>query len=54
VRNHEISAGAPFDEGPFRRGADAPLSQVPEADLYDAGKDERGPRGTTMVVYDAD
>jgi hypothetical protein len=54
VRNHEISAGAPFDEGPFRRGADAPLSQVPEADLYGAGKDERGPRGTTMVVYDAD
>jgi len=53
VRNHEIDADAPGEEGPFRPGGDAARSQMPDADLYDAGKTGQGALGgTTTVVYD--
>jgi secreted PhoX family phosphatase len=55
VRNHEIGADAPIEEGPFRPGGDASMSQMPEGDRYDAGRKERGGLGgTTTVVYDTD
>lgn len=55
VRNHEIDADAPVEEGPFRGGAEAPGNQMPEADLYDAGRGTRGGLGgTTTVVYDTE
>ena len=55
VRNHEIGADAPIEEGPFRPGGDASMSQMPEGDRYDAGRKERGGLGgTTTVLYDTD
>jgi secreted PhoX family phosphatase len=55
VRNHEIDADAPMEEGPFRPGGDASASQMPDADKYDPGRGERGGLGgTTTVVYDTD
>ena len=55
VRNHEIGADAPIEEGPFRPGGDVSMSQMPEGDRYDAGRKERGGLGgTTTVVYDTD
>jgi hypothetical protein len=55
VRNHEIDADAPMEEGPFRPEGDASRSQMPDADLYDPGKGRRGGLGgTTTVVYDTD
>ena len=55
VRNHEINADAPLEEGPFRAEGDASISQMPEADRYDPGVKERGGLGgTTTVVYDTD
>jgi secreted PhoX family phosphatase len=55
VRNHEIDADAPREEGPFRPGGDASASQMPADDLYDAGTQERGGLGgTTTVVYDTE
>jgi secreted PhoX family phosphatase len=54
VRNHEVSADAPLDEGPF--GADnTRADRMPAADRYDAGRDGRGGLGgTTTVVYDTE
>ena len=55
VRNHEIDADAPRDEGPFRSEGDASMSQLPDEERYDAGKKERGGLGgTTTVVYDTE
>jgi hypothetical protein len=55
VRNHEIDADAPREEGPFRPGGDASASQMPEADRYDPGRNEHGALGgTTTVVYDTE
>jgi secreted PhoX family phosphatase len=53
VRNHEINAGAPVREGPFRLEGDASISQMPDADRYDPGRSGYGALGgTTTVVYD--
>lgn len=51
VRNHEINADAPLEEGPF--GADnARAADMPAEDMYDAGQNGRGALGgTTTVVY---
>ena len=55
VRNHEIDADAPPEEGPFRSGGDASASQMPAGDRYDAGTAGRGALGgTTTVVYDTE
>jgi len=55
VRNHEIDADAPREEGPFRSEGDASVSQIPDGERYDAGKTDRGGLGgTTTVVYDTE
>jgi hypothetical protein len=55
VRNHEINADAPMEEGPFRSEGDASISQMPDADRYDPGRGARGGLGgTTTVVYDTE
>ncbi|PSQ86704.1 MAG: phosphatase [Bacteroidetes bacterium QS_3_64_15] len=55
VRNHEISAGAPVKEGPFRAEGNASIGQMPDADRYDAGKKAYGGLGgTTTVVYNTE
>jgi len=52
VRNHEIDADAPVEEGPFRL-EDASATSIPTGDRYDPGVDGRGGLGgTTTVVYD--
>lgn len=55
VRNHEIDADAPLEEGPFRPNGNAAARRMPDADLYDPGHAERGGLGgTTTVVYDTE
>ena len=44
VRNHEVDADAPREEGPFQNG-----QSLPETETYDAGLG-----GTTTVVYDTE
>jgi hypothetical protein len=54
VRNHEVNADAPLEEGPY--GADnARAAAMPPAEQYDAGRGGRGGLGgTTTVVFDTD
>lgn len=55
VRNHEIGADAPMEEGPFRANGDASERRLPDSELYDPGRNERGGLGgTTTVVYDTE
>jgi len=55
VRNHEVDADAPLEEGPYRPEGDAARSQMPSSDQYDPGRADRGGLGgTTTVVFDTE
>lgn len=52
IRNHEVSAGADPEEGPFDGRPSNLLSQIPASSIYDPGRGTPALGGTTNLVYD--
>lgn len=52
IRNHEVSAGANPDEGPFSGRPQNLLSNISPSSIFDSGRGTPALGGTTNLVYD--